>query len=719
LALQNILFTLDTPVAVPLNAQESYIKGWFANSGNPYRLWLQVGDRQIQAFTGFERPDVARVHGNRPEFKNSGFLVRFERPQPGSTVALKAFTEAGEVVLADGITAPDFSGAANGHFEPGTDASYRNWLVTAEPSLYGSDADLQSRLSSFGYQPLISILLALPEAHPYFLTRSIESVIQQRYPHWQLCIACAASGAAHEHAMKVAREDSRIQVKVTEEDGTSEDWRTILVVAEGDFVLPIDYQDELHPFALIEIVSALNTDGPFDLVYTDEDEIDLFGNRLRCFFKPDFDAEALLSWNFVGKGAAFRRAILLNSSSEWDALLRMLETPETLRVHHVPRPLYHSRQHESRFDDCPGVSSAAIRSHIARTGKRAHVEPGIFPGSFRVKYEKQANRQIAVFVRAEDGSFQHAAVAPNINPKTSRVYELLGHGADLLDHNAQNVTMTKISRPIARSLAEMPEDVFIFINRPLETVNHFFLEELADQAMRQDCGLVTGISLDRTSRILHSGFRRDGERIVDEFAGFRFSEGELLRKLSVVHSVDAISDEFFAVKRHQIEALGGFKTIFSTRMPEVVTGFIHLARSENTRILVTPYSIATFDLISMQEGMNTQEPMPESITLKPQDALEAAQNERRLAAAQLREIASERNHLHRKLILLEESIARLRTNEQIESLQRQIQTLHNDISELKSALAAERRLREEILNSVSWKLTNPLRACMRFVKRKS
>jgi hypothetical protein len=651
--------------------------------GNTYDLQLVVDDKRIRAFTGFPRPDVARAQGNDPAFKNSGFLIRFNRPRLRTPVTLSAVTEAGEIVLADSIAVPEF--------DKETNESYGDWVET----------ELPARLQALIYQPSISILLAVPSDHPYFITRCIESIRQQHYARWQVCLACNASelGSAYAYLNKISNEDSRICF--------SDPGQTALASAEGDFILRVNHQDELHPCALFEIVSALNSGETFDIVYTDEEEIDLYGNRTSPVFKPDFDPEALLSWNFIGSCATIRRDVLLKAggykiepseTDDWDVLLRVLEISGSRRVRHISKPLYHVRA-----SNRVAASSAAIESYIRRRGEKASVEPGVFPDSFRLKRKKQTDWRIAVFVRSEDGLFQHAVLAPNIDRRGTRIYELLGGGADLL---ASEETQ-EVSRFTARSLSEMPEDIFVFINRPLDTLNHFFFEELATQAMRDDCGLVTGISLDRTGGILSS----------DEFAGIPFSQGDRLREISIVRSVDSISDEFFAAKRSQLVTLAGFGAIVSTRMPQVVRSLIDLARSQSLRILVTPYAVATFDLpCSQEKGTNHEEPMPDDIYPIPQDELAAAQAERRLAARQLSEIASERNRLRRELILLEESIRHLKTNKPLEA---KISELNQQNRELREALDAERRVMAEIQNSASWKLTGPLRAWKRLLRRES
>lgn len=573
-----VLFSLDTPSAVPLNSRESYVRGWFVpDAGQPCNIWLIVDQIRIPAFTGLPRPDVIRHHDNNPLFLNPGFLVRFTRPKSRAPVTLLAASTDGEVILAGDIPVPDFGEV----YEPGGDASYRRWLATAEPSLFWPEAEIPKRLSSLSYQPLISILLRIPEAHPYLVTRSVESVFNQRYSRWQLCIAAQPT----EYLDKLAREDARVLLLPDR----------ALDAAAGDFVISLDHRDELHPLALLEIVRSLNDGKPADLIYADEDEMDFHGNRVRPFFKPDFDPEAFQSWNFIGHMAAVRRSALLQvdggETNNWDTLFRVLEIPGSPAPRHIPKPLYHFRRGDAMLAPLPregDVSPKPVMDRLARVGMAATLEQGLFPGSFRILHESRPNWRIAVLIRPEDGEFQHAALAGIIDRRTTRVYELLE----------------------SRTLDEMPEDIFVFINRPVETLNHTFFEELAAQAMRTDCDLATGISLDRMGRVLHGAF-----------AGIHFSQHELLRDILVVRSVHSISGDFFAMKRAQVISLGGLHAAGGGRMVSTL------------RALVTPYAVATFDM----DGGPETKPNPAPAKQLQESPAELRQRIQNLQAALERE----------------------------------------------------------------------------------
>ncbi len=83
-----------------------------------------------------------------------------------------------------------------------------------------------------------------------------------------------------------------------------------LELASGDFVALLDHDDELPPEALFEVAKRLNDDPDLDLIYTDEDKIEMDGRRIEPFFKPDWSPDLLLSMNYITHLSVFRRSLL-------------------------------------------------------------------------------------------------------------------------------------------------------------------------------------------------------------------------------------------------------------------------------------------------------------------------------------------------------------------------------------------------------------------------
>jgi len=401
-----------------------------------------------------------------------------------------------------------------------------------------------------------------------------------------------------------------------------------LANATGDFVLFLHHDDELHPSALLEVVRRLNRADQVDLIYSDEDRIDDVGTLSQPTFKSDFDFDMFLAFNYLGGLTAMRREIVLglrgfrsecDGAQEWDLLLRFAETIGLSAIDHIQKPLYHRRM---RTPSALGFglatkSSMVVSEHIERTGKKATAEPNLFYRSMRMRYLPARDTRAAIVLRTEDGIFQVSTIAESCGGLITRFYELIGC-------SLRQATLALASRVIARepdvsmriiegeegsylrrgrefapiiSLSEMSEDVFVFVNWPLETVNHAFLDELVAQAMRDDCGLVTGLSLNSNGLTLHTGLlRKPGGDLMDPFAGIPFSQqGGYIGQPRAVREVEGITDEFFAVKRAHLCAVGGLRAVTGSHMSRLVRKLAKNAKDQGLKILVTPYAVATFD----------------------------------------------------------------------------------------------------------------------------
>ena len=120
-----------------------------------------------------------------------------------------------------------------------------------------------------------------------WLRLAIESVINQIYDNWELCLV--DGGSTKPYIKKVlneyARKDSRIKVKfLPENKGIAGNSNEALALATGDFIGFLDHDDELAPFTLYEVVKLLNQNQNLHFIYSDEDKINQNGNQERSIF---------------------------------------------------------------------------------------------------------------------------------------------------------------------------------------------------------------------------------------------------------------------------------------------------------------------------------------------------------------------------------------------------------------------------------------------------
>src|SRR5262249_22997119 len=144
------------------------------------------------------------------------------------------------------------------------------------------------------------------------LNRAIQSVADQLYDNWELCIADDASTdpAVRQTLEEWQSREARIKVTFRERNGNiSAASNTAAQQARGEYVILLDHDDEITADAFGEVVLYLSEHEGTDILYSDEDQVDVFGHRLNPHFKPDWSPELLLSYMYVCHLLVMRRSI--------------------------------------------------------------------------------------------------------------------------------------------------------------------------------------------------------------------------------------------------------------------------------------------------------------------------------------------------------------------------------------------------------------------------
>lgn len=242
----------------------------------------------------------------------------------------------------------------------------------------------------FPYAPKISILVPTFNTPKDLLIEMIESVRNQSYANWQLCIA---DGSNQEETKNILKEyvskDNRITVSWLDKNyGISGNTNKALELADGEYTALFDHDDVLELNALYEVVSSLQ-DVHHDIVYTDEDKLN--GKTLQYEdpnFKSDYNEDLLLSHNYITHFFVVKTNILrevggfnseYDGAQDYDVILKCVE--KTNDIHHIAKILYHWRMHEGSTAlnpeskmYCYIAGEKAIQHHLDRIGVKAKVE---------------------------------------------------------------------------------------------------------------------------------------------------------------------------------------------------------------------------------------------------------------------------------------------------------------------------------------------------------
>ena len=182
----------------------------------------------------------------------------------------------------------------------------------------------------------------------------IESVRNQIYPHWQLCLVDDCSPNTYLKAIleQQAIDDERIVIKLNDvNQGISITTNDALSIATGDYIALLDHDDEITIDALYENAKLINAKPEAELIYSDEDKMELDGTRIEPYFKPDFSPDLLDTNNYICHFTVMKKSIMehiggfregLDGSQDHDVILRASRVAK--QVAHIPRVLYHWRK---------------------------------------------------------------------------------------------------------------------------------------------------------------------------------------------------------------------------------------------------------------------------------------------------------------------------------------------------------------------------------------
>src|SRR5271157_225795 len=200
-------------------------------------------------------------------------------------------------------------------------------------------------------KPAFSILMSARDAEEYSVKRSVESVLTQAYPYWELVIV--DDDITKPSIMRILQsyEARDRRIKATGCAGYGQLSATLegaLSFAKGDFVCLMENTDAISPDALFEFARLLNSHPHTDMIYSDEDRMDANGGRFEPFFKPEWSPEYVEAFMYTGRFACYRKEIAkrgggfrkeYESACEYDFLLRFTE--QTQKIGHVAKILYH------------------------------------------------------------------------------------------------------------------------------------------------------------------------------------------------------------------------------------------------------------------------------------------------------------------------------------------------------------------------------------------
>lgn len=394
----------------------------------------------------------------------------------------------------------------------------------------------------FSYRPIISVLVPIYNPRPDVLSTCLDSIKSQVYRRWELCIVDDASTLAEVRITlkKYIHRDSRIKVVFSDKnEGIAASISKAAQMASGEFVCVMDHDDELDREALLEFVKTINLYPDADCIYCDEDKIDEDGNYCDPSYKPDWNPDLSLSFNYVMHLAVFRTSLfrsvggVLNKyegSQDYDLLLRIAEKSD--KIYHIPKVLYHWRMERGSIASCPEAKPevfisgiTALNDALARRGIAGYAEdaPDAWKGVYRVVRHVEVPLSISFVVlysgnenaltRLLDSIFKHVPMDGNEVLVCSQrsLYPYENGFSRYPGDTIRLVPWDKIKNPktiadtynLAASQAQC--EVLLFMDDAMELDSLESIRCLMEHIQRPEVGVVAGKVLYENGLLEHAG----------------------------------------------------------------------------------------------------------------------------------------------------------------------------------------------------------------------
>ena len=272
------------------------------------------------------------------------------------------------------------SGFANPNIiNPFNKNDYNQWLKSNETF---------SQVENLSYYPKISFVIPVYNVKGILLSECLNSILNQTYKNIEICLAddCSTNSETIDTLKEYENKYNNIKVVYRKKNGhISAASNSALELVTGEYVAMMDNDDIIPKNAIYEMVKALNNDKTIDMIYSDEDKLDLKSNRCDPHFKSDYAPDTLMSVNYFCHFTLLKTSILkeiggwtvgLEGAQDWDLFLRFVEKAKN--IYHLPKILYHWRMLEGSTSI--GLSQKNYAMDTARKSIEAALERRKTPG---------------------------------------------------------------------------------------------------------------------------------------------------------------------------------------------------------------------------------------------------------------------------------------------------------------------------------------------------
>lgn len=491
----------------------------------------------------------------------------------------------------------------------------------------------------------ISILVPLWNNDRQFQIEMLNSVMDQTYENWELCLA-DGSDEAHAYIGELCKEyaakaGGRIRYEHLPQNlGIAGNTNACFRMATGEYIGLYDQDDILHPSTLYEYVKVINEQDA-DYVYCDETTFKSgdINKMLTMHFKPDYAPDNLRANNYICHFSVFSRELMdgtelfrskFDGSQDHDMILRL--TDRAKHVVHVPKLLYYWRCHEGSV--ASGIQAKPYAVEAARGAVAEHLRKHgfthfqitstrAFETIFRIRYQILGDPKVSIVIANKDHVEDlRRCITSILTKSTYDNYEII-----VVENNSTTQEIQEYYKELEKEdrvrivtykgafnysainnlgVSEALGEYVLLLNNDTEVITVNWIEELLMYAQREDVGAVGAKLYYGDKTIQHAGVVIGlGAHRTAGHVHYKQPKQNLgyMGRLCYAQDMSAVTGACLMVKKSLYEELGGLDETFAVSLNDV--DFCLKLREKGLLNVWTPFA-ELYHYESQSRGLDDQ-----------------------------------------------------------------------------------------------------------------
>ena len=277
-------------------------------------------------------------------------------------------------------------------------------------------------IDQMAWRPKFSFVMPVYNTDPDLLREVMDAMIGQNYPDFEICVVddCSSNLDVTKVLSEYSEKFPSLRWKSRVLNGhISAASNSALALATGDFVVLVDHDDLIPPYALFVVASYLNRFRDAKVLFSDEDKISPHGDFFDPYFKTAYNQFLMFGHNMVSHLGVYERQLLediggfrigLEGSQDYDLFLRASERISPSQIVHIPHVLYHWRQvpgstaigaDQKNYAEI--AARVSINNHLGRTGLPLQSVAGHAPGNSAIVVQREFDIPVSIIIPTRNG----------------------------------------------------------------------------------------------------------------------------------------------------------------------------------------------------------------------------------------------------------------------------------------------------------------------------